>query len=142
MSPGTLFALANLSILPAWILLAVLPWWKWTRVLAAYVTPAMLAGVWTMLMAGQLVPHGGGLGSLTQLVAMARDPYILVAMWMHNLMLDLFLGAWEVRDAQRLGVPHRYVVPCLALTFLAGPVGLLTYFAVRATVVKRVPWKS
>jgi len=57
-------------------------------------------------------------------------------------MLDVFLGAWEVRDAQRLRVPHGYVIPCLFITFLAGPVGLLMYFAVRVMVVKRVPWKN
>lgn len=142
MPPGKLFALASLSVLPAWVFLALLPRWKWTRVIAAYITPAILGVAWTALMAGQFAPHGGGFGSLEQLTEMARDPYILVAMWLHNLILDVFLGAWEVRDAQRLGVPHGYVIPCLAITFLAGPLGLLAYFAVRVMVVKRMPWKS
>lgn len=34
------------------------------------------------------------------------------------------------------GVPFLLVVPCLALTFLFGPAGLLLYFAVRATRAK------
>ena len=142
MPAGNLFALANLVVLPAWILLILVPSWKWTRVIAAYITPAILGLSWTVLMAGQFAPHGGGFGSLDQLRELAKDPYILVAVWLHNLLLDVFLGAWEVRDAQRLGVSHAYVIPCLILTFLAGPVGLLTYFAVRIAVVKRVPWKS
>jgi hypothetical protein len=137
-----LFALTNVLVFPAWLLLIVLPSWKWSRVVAAYITPGLLAIIWTLLMAKQFAPTGGGFGSLEQLAQMASDPYLLVAVWLHNLILDVFLGAWEVRDAQRLGVPHRYVVPCLIVTFLAGPVGLLTYFAVRAMVVKRVPWKS
>ena len=142
MPAGNLFALANLVVLPAWILLILVPSWKWTRVIAAYITPAILGLSWAVLMAGQFAPHGGGFGSLDQLRELAKDPYILVAVWLHNLLLDVFLGAWEVRDAQRLGVSHAYVIPCLILTFLAGPVGLLTYFAVRIAVVKRVPWKS
>jgi len=142
MSPGTLFALATLLVFPAWLLLILVPSWKWTRVVAAYLTPALLGIAWATLMAGQLAPHGGGFGSLEQLTEMARDPYILVAVWLHNLILDVFLGAWEVRDAQRLGVPHLYVVPCLIVTFLAGPLGLLAYFVVRIAVVRRFPWKS
>ena len=51
------------------------------------------------------------------------------------------MASWAI-SAQRLGVPHRYVIPCLILTFLAGPVGMLVYFAVRVAVVKRVPWKN
>jgi len=142
MSPGKLFALANVSVLPAWILLTLLPGWKWTRVVAAYVTPAILGLAWTVLMAGRFTPHGGGFGSLEELIELSRDSYILVAVWLHNLILDVFLGAWEVRDAQRLGVPHGFVIPCLIVTFLAGPVGLLLYFGVRIAVVRRLPWKS
>lgn len=142
MPAGTLFALVNILVFPAWLLLILVPSWKWTRVISAYLTPALLGLVWAVLMLGQFAPHGGGYGSIEQLKEMARDPYILVAIWLHNLILDVFLGAWEVRDAQRLGVPHAYVIPCLILTFLAGPVGLLTYFAVRIAVVRRFPWKS
>jgi len=142
MRPAELFALANISVFPAWLLLMFLPSWKWTRVLAAYITPAILSVAWAMLMAKRFAPHGGGFGSLEELRGMANDEYILIAVWLHNLILDVFLGAWEVRDAQRLGVPHLYVIPCLIITFLAGPVGLLAYFAVRILVVRRSPWKS
>ena len=55
------------------------------------------------------------------------DEALLLAGWVHYLAFDLFVGSWEVRDAQRLGIPHLLVVPCLVLTFLFGPVGLLLY---------------
>jgi hypothetical protein len=142
MSPEAVFAFSNLIVVPAWLLLVIAPGWKGTRVLAAYITPAILAVAWAGLMLGQFAPHGGGFGTLEQLQELTQNKYILVAVWLHNLILDVFLGAWEVRDAQRLGVPHLYVIPCLIVTFLAGPVGLLAYFGVRITVVKRVPWKS
>jgi len=41
------------------------------------------------------------------------------------------VGSWEVRDAQRRGVSHLLVVPCLVLTFLFGPAGLLLYLGLR-----------
>jgi hypothetical protein len=36
-----------------------------------------------------------------------------------------------VRDAERLGIRHVVVVPCLLLTFLLGPSGLLAWMGVR-----------
>jgi len=47
------------------------------------------------------------------------------------------VGAWEARDAARRGVPHLLVVPCLVLTFFAGPAGWALYLAVRH--VRRQP---
>jgi hypothetical protein len=49
----------------------------------------------------------------------------------HYLAFDLFIGAWEVRDSQRMKIPHLLVVPCLLLTFVFGPVGLLMYLTLR-----------
>ena len=48
---------------------------------------------------------------------------------MHYLAFDLFIGSWEVRDARRHGVPHVLVIPCLLMTFLLGPIGLLAYWS-------------
>lgn len=48
------------------------------------------------------------------------------------------IGAWEVRDAQRIGLHHLAVVPCLVLTLMLGPVGLLLYLVLRGVFKKRV----
>jgi hypothetical protein len=66
------------------------------------------------------------------------DPWLLLAGWVHYLVFDLFIGSWEVRDAGRLGIPHLLVVPCLVLSFLFGPAGLLLYGIVRAVRTRRV----
>lgn len=42
-----------------------------------------------------------------------------------------FIGPWEVRDSIENELAHWIVVPCLVLTFLFGPIGLLSYFGVR-----------
>ena len=51
--------------------------------------------------------------------------------WIHYLAFDLFIGSWEVRDSQRHDIHHLLVVPCLILTFWAGPAGLLVYLLIR-----------
>ena len=142
LTAGQIFTYSNLLVMPAWALLILFPNWKWTRVLAAYLTPAILAIVWILITVDRFTPAGGGFGSLEQVSDMLRDPWFVVAGWQHALILDLFIGAWEVRDAQRLGISHGFVIPCLLLTFLAGPIGLLAYFVVRVAVVRRWPWNS
>jgi len=58
-------------------------------------------------------------------------PEAVIAGWLHYLVFDLFVGAWEVRDAQKRGINHWLVVPCLFFTLILGPVGLLLYIALR-----------
>jgi Domain of unknown function (DUF4281) len=74
---------------------------------------------------------GGGFGSIDQVRALFADDSALAAGWLHYLAFDLFVGAWIVRDAATRQLPGLLVLPCLPLTFLFGPAGLLAYFAVR-----------
>ena len=46
-------------------------------------------------------------------------------------MFDLFVGAWQARDAQRVGLNHFLLIPCLLLTLVVGPIGLVTYLMIR-----------
>jgi len=139
MTVSDIFILSNALVLPGWILLAVLPAWKWTRILAAYLLPALLSLLYLALMVTDVGGFSGGFSSLAALREMYQNDWLLLAGWVHYLAFGLFVGAWEVRDAQRLEVPHAYVIPCLILTFIAGPIGLLAYFAVRAAVVRKLP---
>ena len=52
------------------------------------------------------------------------SPQALLAGWVHYLVFDLWVGSWEAEDNS---LPHWLLLPCLALTFLAGPTGLLLY---------------
>jgi hypothetical protein len=139
MPPETVFAASNALALPAWLLLAVAPRWRWTLRVAA-VLPLLLACVYLAILIATLGRTEGGFGSLGAVAKLFQNPWALTAGWIHFLIFDLFVGAWEVRDSQRLGIPHGYVIPALALTFLFGPVGLLTWFAIRASLRRNAPW--
>lgn len=138
-SVADIFTYSNAMVLPGWILLAVAPAWKWTRILSAYVIPGSLSLLYLVVMMMDPGGFSGGFTSITAVGQMFRNEWLLLAGWVHFLAFDLFVGAWEVRDAQRLEVPHWYVLPCLALTFIAGPIGLVAYFIVRAGVVRKWP---
>ncbi len=137
MTDERLFQLANASVMPAWALLAVAPRWRWTRQLVhSALYPALLGVVYTvgLLTTGpgsDASADGAGLGSLAAIAAAFSNPRMLLVGWVHYLAFDLFVGAWQARDAQRSGVPHWALVPCLFLTLMAGPMGLLAYLAIR-----------
>jgi hypothetical protein len=130
-----LFALANPVALLGWALLVLAPRWRVTRWLVlSGAWPLLLAVAYALLIGSHyLGPHAtdGGFNSLAEVAALFRNPWALLAGWVHYLCFDLSVGIWESLDARRRGVPHLLLVPCLLLTFLFGPVGLLLYAVVR-----------
>lgn len=114
-----------------WLLLMALPRWKGTQIVSGVVVPLAIALVYLVLIARNLPGAEGGFGSLTEVARLFQQPPLLLAGWVHYLSFDLFIGAWEVRDARRHGVPHLLVIPCLLMTFMLGPIGLLAYAALR-----------
>jgi hypothetical protein len=137
-TPERLFSLSGMLVLPGWLLLAVAPRWKWTHRYAAFVSPLLIGGLYAFLFANHFKDGGGGFGSLAQVSLLFQNPWLLLVGWIHYLAFDLFIGAWEVRDARRLEIPHLAVIPCLILTFLIGPAGLLLYLLIRVILRREV----
>ena len=135
MDAETLFSWCGRVALVGWILLIVAPRWRWSApVIAKFVVPTLLAAVYIGVIATHWSGHRGGFSSLAAVGELFSDPWLLLAGWVHYLAFDLFVGAWEVRDAVRERIPHWLVVPCLVLTFLLGPVGFLAYCTCRGLV--------
>ena len=101
--------------------------------LCKFILPGLLALVYLGLILSHWAGHAGGFGSVTQVQQLFRDPWLVTAGWVHYLAFDLFLDAWQIRDARRSGVPHGWTVPGLLLTFLFGPMGFLVYLAVKGS---------
>jgi hypothetical protein len=134
MTAESLFSICSMLVLPGWVLLVFLPRWSWTQRIAAGIVPLVLAIAYLVLIVTNFRKSQGGFGSLQQVSQLFQNPYNLLAGWVHYLAFDLFIGAWEVRDAARLRIAHALVIPCLVLTFLFGPIGLLTWFLIRSSL--------
>jgi Domain of unknown function (DUF4281) len=137
MAAEQLFSICNLIVLPGWLLLVAAPRWRWTQRISAISLPLLLAAVYLTLVILYFSKSGGGFGSLAQVSKLFQNPYVLLAGWIHYLAFDLFTGSWLVRDAARLRIAHAFVVPCLLLTFLFGPIGLLTWFLIRTSLRRK-----
>lgn len=131
MTAAQLFSILNLVTIAAWLPLVFLPRARWSSTLVPMVVPSVLAVIYVVLVVATLTRSDGGFSSLAGVRTLFDNDWGLLAGWTHYLAFDLFVGGWEVRDAQRRGIPHLLVVPALVLTFLFGPAGLLLYLALR-----------
>lgn len=140
MQAENLFSLAGLAVLPGWLLLIAAPRWRYSAsLISGALIPALLCVVYAALIVPYLLGGGeGGFGSLADVRLAFQDDFVLLAGWIHYLAFDLFIGSWELRDARRQGIGHLWLVPCLLLTFLLGPVGLLLYLTLRAVLRRRL----
>ncbi len=132
MTPEQVFQMSNVVAIGGWLILVI---GGRRRGVADRVTgvvgPLLLCIVYSGLVLARWRVAEGGFASLADVQLLFSDPWLLLAGWVHYLAFDLFIGSWEVRDAIRSQIPHLLVVPCLVLTFLFGPLGLIVYFAIR-----------
>jgi Domain of unknown function (DUF4281) len=127
-----LFSACNLIAMAGWILLLALPKNRHAMGIAGTVIPLSLATIYLVLFALHARGSQGGFSSLAAVAQLFENRWLLLAGWVHYLAFDLFIGAWETRDAMARGVPRLLLAPCLVMTFMLGPIGLLGYYLVRA----------
>lgn len=132
LTADSLFSISGGIVLPGWLLLVFLPKWKYSAsLIAAIIIPVLLGLLYVWLIFSHMGESNGGFGTLQEVRSFFLNDHLLLAGWVHYLAFDLFVGSWEIRDAQQIGLRHLVVVPCLVLTFLLGPSGLLLYLGVR-----------
>jgi Domain of unknown function (DUF4281) len=131
-----LFSMAGALAAIGWLLLIIIPRRPMAVLFAGILIPMLLAVLYLFLIALNLRGAEGGFGSLADVALLFSKRELLLAGWVHYLAFDLFIGAWEVRDSQRHGLPHLLVIPCLLMTFMLGPIGLLCYFAIRTVKMR------
>ena len=128
-----LFKIVNASVMPAWVLMMIGPRWLITRVLVhSYLYPFVLGIVYAAIIIPSFLQGGeGDMMSVAGLQVGFQNGLVLVGAWVHYLIFDMFVGAWESRDAQKLGISHWLLLPCLFFTLMLGPVGLMLYLVIR-----------
>lgn len=136
----TAFSLANLLALVMWAALILLP--RWPALLSAilYLGIGLLCFAYALGLIGivtNALDAGGGqasgmdFGSIDGVRSIfASDGGVTVG-WIHYLAFDLFVGLWIARDADAKGFSRLVQAPILLATFIAGPLGLLLWLALR-----------
>lgn len=136
MDYGTYYSVINYLVMPAWLLLVLLPKHAVTAKLVHSGIYPIIFGLfylvlWVRALAFGESAEGGGFSTLETVMVAFSHPNVTLMGWAHYLVFDLFVGAWIGRDSSARGMNHFMVTPCLIFTFLAGPIGLLLYLALR-----------
>ena len=139
MNPEALFKLVNPLAMAGWLVLIFFGRRQWAaRLVTGLAIPLLLAIIYSALILAHLGESNGNFNTFDGVAALFQNRWLLLAGWIHYLAFDLFVGSWEVRDAEAYRIPHLAVIPCLILTFLFGPVGLLAYCGLRFALRKAV----
>ncbi len=130
MTTSLAFQLLNALVLPWWAVWIAAPRSAWA------IRAASHAGIFTVLAAAYAVLLAAAIGSgglagldFDSLRAALSTPLGFLAGWTHYLVLDLFAGAWIVREARRLELGPR---PYLVFALLVAPIGLGSFLVRRA----------
>lgn len=138
MNPDQIFSISNTLAMLAWIALIVFPFKPWTSRILTGVVIALYALVYSWLIFGSLNPADfESFGSLQGVMSLFTDQKAVVAGWIHYLAFDLMVGMYIVADAKKNSINRWLIVPCLFLTFMTGPFGLLLYFILRFVRTKK-----
>ena len=132
MTQEGVFSVCNMLALVGWLLLLAVPRHRLATTIAGTVIPLTLAAIYMALFVMHARGSSGGFSSLAAVAQLFENRWLLLAGWVHYLAFDLLIGAWETRDAMTRRVPRLLLAPCLVMTFMLGPIGLLGYHLVRA----------
>ncbi len=139
MTPSEIFSLANMTVMPMWLLLIVLPKWKVTRFLIDYKIVPLVLAVFYSIYIGKAIQIGGWMdfGSLNSVMTLFTEENAVLAGWIHYLAFDLLIGMWMVNQNKELKIHPLLMVPCLLGTFMFGPVGFALFMAMKTLKKQR-----
>ena len=135
----------NIGVLPFWILIIFFPQSHLCKYLATSIFPIFLLSA-----AYIFILYKAYLGSfdfannfslylgLSSVSELFRDDYYLLMFWTHFVAVNLFIGGWILKDAQKLYVNRIFLAFPLIVTYLIGPIGIFIYWIIRIFYAKRL----
>ncbi len=142
-----LFGFTNTLAMLGWVLLILFPRRPLTHSAILFLGIALLCLIYAVCFAAVLSggldpvaqPGAGqpGFGSIAAVRAIFQSDGGVVIGWTHYLAFDLFTGLWIARDADAKGFGRVWQAPFLLATFIAGPIGLLSWLMVRERAARR-----
>ena len=139
MSPDSVFQICSSIAMLGWIVLLLLsPFWAGVDKFLIGVIITLFAIVYGWLIFQVFTPGDfQKFGSLNGVMELFTNRTTVTAGWVHYLAFDLMVGIWEKKNSIKYNIPHLLIVPCLLLTFMLGPLGLLLYLLIRFIKTKQ-----
>ena len=139
-----IYLFANWGVVPFWLLLIFVPNHAITRFFCHSIIPFLLLGAAYVFISYQIILDENilegfklylGLDGLDEVYS---NESLRLVFWLHFLAISLFVGAWITRDCLKYMIPKIFSIPCVAITYFAGPVGIIIYWFVRIFYAKKI----
>ncbi len=125
-----IFNIYNTGILIFWFFLLVFPKSKLTQKMTDFPwIPLVIAFGYIYFLGTSDSIFSVDFSSLSGLTEMFQNsnPRGVAAGWLHYLAFDFWVGCWILRDSQKKGVKHAFIIFPMLFTFMLGPVGVIIY---------------
>ena len=139
-----IYNIANIGIIPFWILLIFLPNHIITKFFVKSVIIPLLLSTAYIFIAYQLFITENIFSifnlylGLNDLYAIFSNEAFLLIFWLHFLAINLFAGNWIANDAKIYQVSKLFVIISLLTTYFTGPLGLVFYWIIRIFYSKKI----
>ena len=140
-----LYLWVNIGVLPFWLLIIFFPKSHLCKYLVTSIFPIfLLTGAYIFVL------YKAYLGSfefdnnfslylgLAYVSELFSNDYFLLMFWIHFVSINLFVGGWILKDAQKLFVNKILLAFPLLITYLIGPIGILIYWIIRIFYAKNL----
>jgi len=120
-------------------MLVFFPNYKHTKNITVILLSSLFfAGIYITSLLLSIGKTEGNFSSLEGVRSLFSNDLALLAGWIHYLAFDLFVGTWIVENAKINRISRFFIIPCLFLTFMFGPTGLLCYTMLKFILKKPI----
>ena len=135
----------NIGVLPFWFVLIFFPQSKVCSLLVTSIFPFLVLGATYSYLIFYYFSTGYDFlenfnlyKGLFDLGSLFENESFLILFWTHFLAVNLFCGAWIVRDSLKFLISKYLILFPLLVTYFIGPVGLVLYWIIRIFYAKRI----
>ena len=139
-----IYLIANWGVVPLWLLIMFMPTHGITKFFSHSIFVPLLLTIAYAFVAKQIYLENNifegfnlylGLDSLGEINS---NESLRLIFWLHFLAISIFVGSWMARDGVKYNIPKILTIPCLLITYFAGPAGILIYWFVRIFYAKKI----
>ena len=141
----TLYMRINLGVIPFWLILIFFPQSYLCRFFVTSIFPFVLLSVTYIFILYKSFLIGYDFDAnfnlylgINELSRLFEDSLYLMIFWTHFIAINLFVGGWIVKDAQKFSVNKVLLAIPLITTYLIGPFGIFIYWIIRIFYAKRI----
>ena len=140
-----LYLWVNIMVLPFWLLIIFFPQSSLCKYLATSIFPIfLLSGAYIFILYKSYLGSFDFINNFSLYLGISyiselfRNDYYLLMFWTHFVSINLFVGGWILKDAQKLFINKILLAFPLIIIYLIGPVGIFIYWIIRIFYAKRL----